>query len=176
MYDRRKKFVFGTDKGDSVTIKADDKHPYSGITLSEWSAANCRLMALLIDSGQLKHEHVTYYLAYTTQIYEYYQAYEWEAILDFDHQYRERQNHHRFMWGYIPPNTEIMLLGSPRSTKPSAEVYKGAKYSSVKHTSYNNYRTEECKLYKNTNGNCPYGDKCRFKHGKVPGSFKDQDT
>ena len=174
IYDRRRKFVFGTDKGDQVTIKADDKHPYTGITLSEWSAANCRLMAHLLESQQLSYDHVTYYLAYTTQIYEFYQSYEWEAILDFDHQYRERQNHHKFMWGYIPPNSEISLLGAPRNSKPNPNTaHKGYQTFKAKNGD-SRAPTEECRLFKNTYGNCPYGDKCRFKHVRAP--MKDQEA
>ena len=175
IYDRRRKFVFCTDKGDQVTIKADDRHPYTGITLSEWSAANCRLMAHLLDSTQLQYAHVTYYLAYTTQIYEYYQSYEWEAILDFDHQYRERQNHHKFMWGYIPPNCEIGLLGYPRRISKPMENLRTSKSPSLRQRSDSGRPwSDECRLFKNTNGNCPYGDKCRFKHVRASTTAREE--
>ena len=104
----------GTNVDNSVVLQSDDRHPYSGITLSEWGASNTRIMAHLLKSGQLAADKIDYYLAYTTTIFEYYELYEWEGVLEFDHSYRERQAEHQFQWGYIPPHMELSLLARPR--------------------------------------------------------------
>ena len=84
---------------NNVVVQRDDDHPYSGISVEEWSAANCHLMAYLMRSGSLRSAGVEYYLSYTTQIYDFASKYDWESLLDFDYQYRERQAEHSFVWG-----------------------------------------------------------------------------
>lgn len=153
---RKKGIQLGTDGSDRIVLQADDRHPYSGITLAEWSSANCRLMAHMLQTGELARDNVEYYLAYTTQICEYYELYEWEAILDFDYLYRERQSEHGFLFGYIPPNMEFSLLARPRQ-KPQRQQ------PIINKTATGTAR-EECKLFKARNGNCPYGEKCKFRH------------
>ena len=67
---RKKGFVIATSVNDeNLVLKQEDEHPYSGITMDEWSAANCRLMSYLIHSGELLSSNVDYYLAYSTHIY-----------------------------------------------------------------------------------------------------------
>ena len=55
---------------------------------------------------------IEFYLAYSTQIYDFVPKYEWESILDFDFQYR-------FNWGSLTANMELQILiprgGSPKS-------------------------------------------------------------
>ena len=66
---RRKQFVLGQRSSDSeLVITSDDDHLYSGITIEEWGAANARIMAHLLHTGQLLPQHIDYYIAYTVQI------------------------------------------------------------------------------------------------------------
>ena len=67
---------------DGIVRKKEDHHPYAGITMAEWSAANCRLMAHLLQTNILPKDHLEYYFTYTTNIYEYATQYEWDAFLD----------------------------------------------------------------------------------------------
>ena len=96
LQDRSKGIVLQANGDKSVVLQTDRTHRYSGITLSEWGAANCRLMAHLLREGKLAPCDVECYLAYTTQVYEYYEVYEWESILQFDFLYRERQCEYQF--------------------------------------------------------------------------------
>ena len=166
---RSKGIVLQANGDESVVLQTDRTHPYSGITLSEWGAANCRLMAHLLREGKLAPCDVEYYLAYTIQVYEYYEVYEWESILQFDFLYRERQCEYQFKWGYIPTNMQLSLLAHPcrkplgavkqsgvSRTAPAARPARGAG------------PTEECWEYKKRNGNCPFGDKCRYLHPAQP--------
>ena len=54
--------------GDQLIPTAGDDHPYSGIRIEEWGAANCRVMAHLLQTNQLQATHVEFYLAYTVHI------------------------------------------------------------------------------------------------------------
>ena len=98
----------------NVVFRDEDAHPYAGIWMAEWGASNCRVMAHLIQTGYLSWDQVEYYLAYTTQIFEYASSCEWDAILDFDYIYRVRQASHGFNWDQIPANMELSLVSHPR--------------------------------------------------------------
>ena len=67
----RKKTLVLSIADNNVVVQRDDDHPYSGISVEEWSAANCHLMAYLMRSGSLRSADVEYYLSYTTQIYDF---------------------------------------------------------------------------------------------------------
>ena len=165
---RRKGIVLGTNVDNSVVLQSDDRHPYSGITLSEWGASNTRIMAHLLKSGQLAADKIDYYLAYTTTIFEYYELYEWEGVLEFDHLYRERQAEHQFQWGYIPPHMELSLLARPR--RPASRhngpwgAFNGRNKPSFAGSKPRVPKDEECRNWKNSRGKCPYGDECIFQH------------
>ena len=84
-------------------LKTDNDHPYSGIRIEEWGAANCRVLNSLLAKGILSRDHVEYYLAYIAKIYEFASKYEWQNVLKYDHQYRKLQAEHGFLWGVTPP-------------------------------------------------------------------------
>ena len=113
---RKKDLVLsmGGQNVDRVILKADDDHPYSGIFMSEWGAANCRLMNALLGKGILARDNVEYYLAYTARVFEFGQRYEWENVMDYDNRYRELQAEHGFHWGVVTPDMELCLLTQPR--------------------------------------------------------------
>ena len=89
---RRKNYVLSQQPqgGDQLILTTGDDHPYSGIRIEEWGAANCRVMAHLLQTNQLQATHVEFYLAYAVHIFDLAQRYEWETLLDFDYQYRDR--------------------------------------------------------------------------------------
>ena len=154
---------------ESVVLQTDRTHPYLQITLSVWGAANCRLMARLLWEGKLAPCDVEYYRAYTTQVYEYYEVYEWESILQFVFLYRERQCEYQFKWGYIPTNMELSLLAHSRRKPLGAVKQSGAgRTAPAARPARGAGPTEECWEYKKRNGNCPFGDKCRYLHPAQP--------
>ena len=157
---RRRGLVLGTDGEDIVVLKTEDDHPYSGISLSEWTAANCRLMAHMLTTGELSHKDVPYYLAYTTQVMEYYDQYEWEAVLDFDCVYRERQAEYSFLWGTIPPHMELGLLARPRHRRPQPQE-PGRRPNSSRNATGGR---PVCRLYMAHNGQCRFGEDCKYEH------------
>lgn len=162
---KRKEWVLAkTGDMDSLVVKPDTEHPYSGISVAEWSAANCRLLAYLLRSGELSLDKVEYYLAYTTQIYDFASKYEWDSILDFDYNYRERQAEYGFAWGALTANMELQLLQPrvPRSLVPQSRTapQKGRGQSGQGRA----VDMPECKMFKARNGNCPFGEKCKYRH------------
>ena len=165
---RKRQFVVSQKGGDSqLVIATDDDHPYSGMTIEEWSAANCRVMAHLLQTGQLATAHIDFYLAYTVQIYEFAQRYEWEGLMDYDYQYRERQAQHGFPWGTNTGNMELSLLHAiprrPDALRQPTPFHNPAGYNRNDVRPHPKQR-QECRLFKNKNGNCPYGPNCIYYH------------
>lgn len=162
---RRKDVVLSTASiGDDerLVLRTDDSHPYSGITLDEWGAANMRLLNGLLLSGELSRDHIEYYLAYTATINDFYAKFEWNSILNFDFQYREQQAQHGFPWGQINPMMELQLLipRAPRSDN-RAMPFKGKPMQP-------NRTQTECKQWIANNGYCRFGASCKFKHIPLP--------
>ena len=155
---RRDLVMEGTEDGDHVVLRTEDKHPYSNITIAEWGAANCRLMNHLLQVGQLKRVEMEYYLAYTAKINDFAAKYEWESILEYDYEYRELQAEHGFKWGVTNPDMELQILvprhNGGRRSSPHAQPRQPHKQ---------NFKTEDCRLYL-AHGHCRFGDNCRYRH------------
>lgn len=143
------------DADGKFSIKTDDQLP-GHLTLSEWGAANIRLMQHLLDSGELARTDIEYYNAYSLMIYELIESYEWASILAFDTRYRELQAHTGFPWGTPSRGLEVSTL-IPRARKerqgdkPKARINPRADRRGV------------CRTYAR-DGTCPYGEKCIFSH------------
>ena len=101
------------DEMGRLMVATHDDHPYSGISMLEWSAANVRLLSHLLATGALAHQDIDFYLAYMTQIYELAEYNDWERILDLDFTYRERQAEHNFPWGCYVQQMQISLGSQP---------------------------------------------------------------
>ena len=160
----RKRELILTTSGtseDQIVLRPDEDHPYSGISIHEWGAANCRLMNCLLEKQYLQRCEVEYYLAYTTKLFEWAQKYEWESILEYDFRYRELQAEHDFKWGSFSPDMELHILERRQYTKQFA--------SRRQQHSQNNARgrserpQEDCWTFK-AKGKCPFGENCKFQH------------
>jgi hypothetical protein len=151
---RRKEFVIrsGNETSEALVLKTDDEHPYLGIFLEEWGAANMRLLNHLLASGQLKRSEIEFYLAYTTKIFEFAEIYDWNSVLNFDYLYREQQAEHKFKWGTFSPHMELQIL-----------VPKRARQTGSNGTPLQSSQKEECKIFK-AKGSCPFGVSCRYQH------------
>lgn len=104
----------GTKDSESLVFRAEDNHPYLGIYIEEWGAANMHLLNHLLANKLLNRNKIKYYLAYTTKIYELAEKYEWNSVLSYDYTYRELQAEHRFKWGTFSLDMELQLLTQKR--------------------------------------------------------------
>jgi hypothetical protein len=155
---RRKELVLSTrSESDNIVIKTEDDHPYSGLWIEEWGAANSRLLNHLLVTDRLARTDIEYYLAYTTQIFEFATKYTWESVLDFDYTYRELQAEHNMVWGVFSTHLEMHLL-VPKYV-PSGYVTRQAQRSSGD-------QNVDCRMFKAT-GSCTFGTKCRYRHVRV---------
>ena len=157
----RKNYVLAesatADDGHMVIRTDSDTHPYMGVSIEEWGAANARLTHHLTKTGALSTGDLDYYLAYTAIIFEFADRYDWNSVLEFDYRYREQQAEHDFQWGYVNPMMELQILRPKLRQQPQPSFLKTP--SAPK---------EECRQWKRNNGYCPFGDKCRYTHPHLP--------
>lgn len=155
----RNSIVVDTNENkDQLIFHADDQHPYAHISVSEWGAANCRLLNYLLQEGQIKRPDIEYYLAYTAKIHDLAEKFEWQSILAYDYEYRELQAEFGFNWGISNPHLEIQVLVPRQKLKPN---FQNKQPTEKKEQA----QIEECKLML-AHGYCRFGDKCRYKHTK----------
>ncbi|KAH3717554.1 hypothetical protein DPMN_060347 [Dreissena polymorpha] len=102
-------------------------------------------------------EDTEYYLAYTAQIFEFAEKYEWNSVLHYDLRNRELHAEHQFKWGTFSSYMELQIL-TPRVKKTS--YHHGTGPTSKK---------EDCKIFK-VRGECPFGNRCRYRHNRANAS------
>ena len=171
---RRKDLVLARmdELEDRLVVRAEDQHPYAGITISEWGAANIRVMNKLLNTGDLERSNIEYYLSYSASIFDFAEKYEWHSILDFDFQYREQQAEFQFMWGFINPRMELQLL-IPRVNSINTRVQGngarplGNRFQGNNRQMSRNPRNIDCIQWKANNGLCSFGNDCKYNHPQL---------
>lgn len=136
---------------DSFVLTQENDSSYSGISIEEWGAANCRLMNFLLQSGRLLRDDIEYYLAYTAKIFDLANKFTWHSILQFDQQYREVQAEYNMVWGTYAPQLEFQLL-QPKTNAPTQQRRNIAPRLQ-----------EDCRLFK-ARGYCTFGNDCKYRH------------
>ena len=142
----------GNANSETLVLKADEEHPYLGIYMEEWGAANMRQLNHLLSSKKLRREDIEFYLAYTTKIYELAEKYKWNSVLNYDYAYRELQAKHQFQWGTFSPSMELQLLAPKRNQTPKSTQQPPTK-------------NEDCKIFK-AKGSCPFDTACKYRQPK----------
>lgn len=152
---KRDQFVLAEGNAGNFTVQQrEDDH--LAITSNEWGAANMRLLNHLLSSGQLKRSEVEFYLAYTMQIFEYADLYEWPSVVKFDCRYRELQAEYNFCWGDMRLAHQLNVLVPRQQQQGKQRLHKPLA------------KTEPCKKWLLSGGkSCPFGDNCRFLHKKM---------
>ena len=149
-----------TDGPDHIVLRAEDSHPYKGLTVGEWGGANMRLLNFLLQEHKLSRDKIEFYMAYTSQIMDFLEVYEWDSILEFDFSYRELQAEHCFVWGTFVPQLESKILVSRRGTKPQNSNRPGPM---TKHQK----KKPDCRIFL-AKGSCPFKEHCKFNHPTPP--------
>jgi len=139
----------------TIAVKNNEQETFS-ISMAEWGAANMRLMSYLLEVGDLHRDQVEYYLAYTMQVFELADVYDWSSVLLFYTQYRELQAEHGFVWGDMRLSMQMQLL-----------VPKQANYGKPRPNKHPAKSDEECKKWLATGGHCPFGTRCKYVHRKL---------
>jgi len=155
---KRERMVLSQCEDGRISLLQNNDEHYN-ISISEWGAANMKLMAHLLSKGDLERSQVEYYLSYTMQVFQLADTYDWNSVLMFDSRYRDLQAAHNFLWGDMRMALQLQLLTPKRSyTSVQSQPSKGAANPKV-----------ECRMWNNSNGlYCAYGTSCRFLHKDIP--------
>jgi len=163
---RRDRYLLTQTDDGGITMQARDPESFI-ISQAEWNAANARIMARLIQSGDLPIQDVDLYLAYTVQINEMCEIYDWSSILTFDGRYRELQAQHGFPWGDLRMAAHSTIL-VPRHTHHTAAPPKRRQDRTGPAHTQSGARYEDCKKWLASGGKfCPFGGNCRYAHRQV---------
>ena len=158
---KRERLVLSHSEDGTITFKPGEDECYS-LTVSEWAAANMRLLSHILRQGDLAYSDVELYLSYTMQIHELADRFEWASVVEFDTRYRELQAEYAFDWGDMHHCTQFHILQTKRHTPNShASVYSGARHPPAGPAD----AKEDCKKWLASGGkNCPFGKRCRYAH------------
>ena len=157
---RRDRLYFTPGDNGAVTMHQKDPESFH-ITPSEWNAANIRIMSHLLQTGDLSRADVELYLAYSVQVNDMVDIYEWNSVLQFDTRYRELQAEHDFQWGDLRLAAHSTIL-IPR--RPSTQAPLGQQTRSRPAPASTGPR-EVCKNWLASGGKqCAFGPGCRYAH------------
>ena len=166
---QRKKDSVRVEEGpNGELLFKTDQQGLPKLTLSEWGAANMRLLGHMLDEGHIMLKSVPDYLAYTATIFDFVAKFDWHSILDYDFRYREQQKRHKFRWG-SSASTLCTAALAQRTKPPPPPPTGGAKHGGGRNRGGGKPRpapgsiNEACKAFQATGG-CSYGDKCIFLH------------
>ena len=155
---RRDRFVISQNTEGGFAFEARDPDTFA-ISPSEWNAANIRILGHLLGTGDLPRDQTEFYLAYTAQINDMAEVYEWPSILTFDARYRELQAEHGFKWGDLRMAAHsTVLLPKRQITQISNRPRNGLTHA-------HQPKTEDCKKWLASGCRfCPFGSQCRYLH------------
>jgi hypothetical protein len=128
------------------------------VTPAQWITANSRIMATLIQKGELTGQGVLDYVAYTAKIGEMATRFTWTSVLQYDDQYRASQAAFKFRWGSDCQHLALVALRE-RQKQQQHPASAGPSLSRSHHK--NGGGGEACKLW--NRGQCTY-QHCKFQH------------
>jgi len=144
---------------DGVSILLPRNKPrLDSVTPAQWISANSRIMATLLDKGQLSSQGVRDYLAYTAKVGEMATRYTWPSVLQYDEQYRANQAIYNFRWGSDCPHLALVAL---RERLQPPLQHPAGPSTHRKNGGAGTQRGEACLLW--NRGHCTY-QRCKFDH------------
>ena len=151
-----------------VLLKTGTKVKLENVTPMQWTGASLRILAELVNRGSIVQDDMFCYLAYMAKICQLTEGHTWQSVLMYDRAYRQLQAQHQFEWGSDYPHLSTVHLlprnvPSGNASKSADNKQKKAQKSDKSAFSRQGASSEVCKLF-NHHGECPYNDKCRYRH------------
>jgi hypothetical protein len=116
-----------SNKLGTLTLRTSRKPQTEKVTINQWISANARLMTALLKRGDLSADTLPAYFEYMAQIWEYFDLYDREKILVYDHDVRERVHAGIQSWQSPYIHGVLCLKSEPISQQP----FTGRKYSNT---------------------------------------------
>lgn len=142
--------------GNKISIEQQPtKTRFDKLSPHQWAIGNARILCELMRTNDLSMEGVRQYLAYTIQISELAERFEWRSVLKYDHDYRLKIAATKLPWGTdFPFLAALHLRDKIDDDNDRAYVRKNKRATK-----------EPCRLF--SRGHCPYGNKCIFIHSSA---------
>ena len=131
-----------------------------------WMAANGRIMAHLLSTGDLDASTTLDYISYTIKIGELACRYTWASVLVYDDEYRTLQAAGGFRWGADTPHLSTVLLREKTTTLQRHHQLQQQQQQQQQGGLRRRPTTAAGKEYclQFNRGNCTYGNRCNFIH------------
>jgi hypothetical protein len=129
------------------------------VTQAQWIVANSRIMATLIQTGQLGSAGTMDYLSYTVKIGELAGRFTWQSVLLYDDQYRRTQAAYGFRWGSDSQHLYTVTL---RERSKPGRHQEGHRAGSTATRPGGHGDREVCQQW--NRGRCTFAPRCRFQH------------
>lgn len=155
------------DLGGGISLKlAGQKPKLEKVSPAMWMAANGRIMAELIERGDLATMHdILDYVAYTVKIGEMACRFTWASVLTYDNEYRSLQAAADFRWGADTPHLSTVSLREKATPgqRQSNSVPAGINGPAAPRRRPVTASGREICLQWNR-GHCTFGQRCNFEH------------
>lgn len=152
---RRDRITLGSSEDGQVILRTEESDTFY-VTLDEFGAANMRLAAQLVKSGDLAQRDILCYMAYTAKIFDLAGRFDWAIVLRYDAKYRELQAEFGFPWGSQHAHTESHMLLPKRIPNPGQRRGTGSNHN-------NGANDQICRQFM-ARGACRFGEGCKFRH------------
>lgn len=118
--------------GSSVFMRSQGvKVRPENVSIAQWTAANMRILAKLIDRGDIvSKQDIIDYMKYTEELGDYFQIYTTPSVMLYDHRYRERQAKENFRWG-TPDFHAVNFYLRPNIRNSSPNIAMGGKQKPI---------------------------------------------
>jgi hypothetical protein len=151
--------------------KSSRKVQLNTVSVTQWNIANVSIMYQLMLDGALAQQNLPDYLAYSVKILELSYHHEWDSVLLYDREYRQKQAAYGFRWGVDPPHLSAAIL-VPRTFNNSNSQSKHFQKSFQKpgraqiprHRKLTTKNGREICLAYNSKSGCRWGVSCKYMH------------
>ena len=140
----------------SSTAKKPKAHE---VTLSQWISGNARIMAKLIEEGELDREQILQYLHYTEKFGDMAQKYTISSLMLFDERFRKDQAEKGTSWAEDNYHATLFHL----EKRPVSNASKQGKKGGTQRNAEPGARKKVCLDFNNRSG-CNWGSNCKFPH------------
>lgn len=146
--------------GGGLSLKLPSQKPkLDSVSPAMWMAANGRIMAELLQRGDLQQQDTLDYIAYTVKVGELACRYSWASVLLYDQEYRALQAASGFRWGSDTPHLSTVSLRE-KATHGTQQQRQGN--ATTKRRPVAASGKEICLQW--NRGYCTFGSRCNFEH------------
>ena len=152
------------NSGGQLVFKASaSKQRLGNLTMSQWCAANCRIIKELVEKPGVggTHHVLAKYTDYVTKTCELVEVYEWPSVLQYDQAFRSKVQQGVMDWGDTCTHLDRLHLRIRKQGGPSQTQKPG--YAGKRHTGPDRQMHPHIQCRNFNEGVCSFNP-CKFSH------------